>query len=1117
MELRQRWGLPERQHALAALGLRGLGITSDPSKTPDGWAVEVFVRHPSHAEGLPSHVAEVPVVATAIGDRRLVDRLVDGANTPVGTSRAHDDGRRSPRRILSRSETSGPDPSPSSSGDYADYTTEPDDVVRPGPAGWAKVGNHWQSLEPLRDRKTGLYARPTYAGGKEALARLGLRLPTPDEVDARRQAVLAAAGSGAIELPVIALPDSTMRADAGAKDDAAIQKMRDSYKGGMSSLWWARHFDELMAQALARRGWNGRSLVSNLGKMWIAGASEGSPAPGKALLKGWWDPNLPNRLGGMGRWTQEGTAKPGEEFHTDAHHDYATLLYAVSDTDPTTGARTDPNGDTTGAPNLADNPPQPEGYKGLPQSEVTPAMAAWAKAMQADSARYPMFSSETKAFPMKEGLVAIQARVEWHPPDTRNGKIHRGVSLAKHLWPPAHPKPEDLNPVTGQPWAVDPLTIPSGGGGTSPAPPPPLPGDMNPVWLIGDSLAGRLKKPLERLAAARGVNLATSYMDGTNVADWLSGARGTTLASVLANAPKLVLVSLGANELGNGEAAGRRTGELMDKLLAAGNGTTKVAWIAPPTMHTVPGNGAAWRKGLLEAAQKRGVRVFGEDKGTDLYLERDDKIHPTERSSESWAEVIAQWVPFSAYGSSAAPAAAPALTELAAELTARWPKRKLPDGILAGERHHADNPLSQHEIGDAIDIATDRVNGPNLDELAKALLEDPRTHYVIWRRFIANVERGDDAGRRGGWRPYAGASTHEDHLHLSIYDDRRDDTRPWDLSAVSTGAWTPGQAKPPAASLGTMAREPEPGPTPAPPTPPSPTPPPPAPAPDGFTLRSPVYVQKFSEPMPIETYVARVVTGEGPPGAGEAAMEGRRALAVAARTYVAHAMKLSSSLGTAANPIRNSDGFQVVAKTADPLAVRAADDTQSVVLAHDGKLMLGNHVAGSVWKPGASSGATSDKVAPTERLVTYNEGLEGAAVKKAPNGGPTADNRGGLSQNGAYELARQGKRADAILRFFYGADADLVFRGKDGNLYKVGANGDANGGGEPAPAPPTPPEPPTPPPNPPPAPRRLPDGPFPAPPPRREPEAARAGFGADFGLFLLGGAIGAAVLVALEK
>lgn len=77
------------------------------------------------------------------------------------------------------------------------------------------------------------------------------------------------------------------------------------------------------------------------------------------------------------------------------------------------------------SPNVADNPAVPVGWKLMAQIDVTPDMTTWAVTILQHPVTYPMFSSTTKMFP----TLLVLARVEWHPPDSNNETIHRGVTL----------------------------------------------------------------------------------------------------------------------------------------------------------------------------------------------------------------------------------------------------------------------------------------------------------------------------------------------------------------------------------------------------------------------------------------------------------------------------------------------------------------------------------------------------------------------------------------------------------------------------------------------------------------------------------------------------------------
>ncbi len=195
------------------------------------------------------------------------------------------------------------------------------------------------------------------------------------------------------------------------------------------------------------------------------------------------------------------------------------------------------------------------------------------------------------------------------------------------------------------------------------------------------------------------------------------------------------------------------------------------------------------------------------------------------------------------------------------------------------------------------------------------------------------------------------------------------------------------------------------------------------PALEHVQLRARAVVTGLGE-LDLEDYVALVVAGESP----SRRLDALKAVAIAARTYVQQALAADPTLGTAAHPIPNSQRFQVALSPPRPLAVRAAAETRGGVALWKGALILGSHVAGAVWAPGALRGIVSAKY-PTERFVTYNEGLVGSAVHPCPS--PVADprnrrNRGCLSQNGADALATRGWRWNGILRYFYGADLEVT-------------------------------------------------------------------------------------------
>jgi hypothetical protein len=514
------------------------------------------------------------------------------------------------------------------------------------------------------------------------------------------------------------------------------------------------------------------------------------------------------------------------------------------------------------------------------------------------------------------------------------------------------------------------------------SPTPPV--AVKRIVLVGDSLAQGLGPMLAEIARRVPFAFHAVGKQSTRVRDWMHDS--DLLAAIGTPPADLVLVCLGTNDMRAADpaGAGAEAGALIDKIFTTG---ASVAWIGPPRMTFDTG---AFRPALSGACGPRNVRICDSQ---SLDLERaPDGIHLTPKGYRAWAETIAAWVPFASYaaGSGAVPSAArdgaAALLTLRAQLDAQWPSRsRAADGIAPSAAHHAANPKSDHEVGNAFDITNDPENGPDLAALATALLTDARAHYVIFQRRIANPEK-----EGGAWRPYTGTSTHEDHLHLSIYAGRRDDRREWDLAGVGVPA-SPAVATGPVGPIPTIS------------------------------MPTALTVQGFGR-LALEDYVARVVTAELGASRQLHALE---AQAMAARSYVVWMMS-NQGYGTPAKPVPNSTHFQVCARAATALCLQATAATRGGLVLHGGRLVLTSYVAGALWSAGASTGRNGSDPTKTEHGVTYNDGLLDTAVRPTPNAGPIVDNRGCLSQNGAVELGRRGVLWPAILRYFYGADLDFT-------------------------------------------------------------------------------------------
>lgn len=132
---------------------------------------------------------------------------------------------------------------------------------------------------------------------------------------------------------------------------------------------------------------------------------------------------------------------------------------------------------------------------------------------------------------------------------------------------------------------------------------------------------------------------------------------------------------------------------------------------------------------------------------------------------------------------------APACKALLAEATRLWPKRSTAsDGILPSNAHSIQNPKSDHELGNAVDLTDDPVDGCDAHRLAELLRQrsDGRIKYVISNRRIWTPAISRQ------WRPYNGTNPHTTHMHVSIHASARN----------STGAWFPQTNPPPAAAPG---------------------------------------------------------------------------------------------------------------------------------------------------------------------------------------------------------------------------------------------------------------------------------------------------------------------------
>jgi hypothetical protein len=168
-------------------------------------------------------------------------------------------------------------------------------------------------------------------------------------------------------------------------------------------------------------------------------------------------------------------------------------------------------------------------------------------------------------------------------------------------------------------------------------------------------------------------------------------------------------------------------------------------------------------------------------------------------------------------------------------------------------------------------------------------------------------------------------------------------------------------------------------------------------------------------------YLPHVVTCEN----GSADTEALKAQAVAARTYLYYKAKSSGS-------ICDGTSCQVYTCSSQPSAKHyaAVKATAGQVLVYSNVVICAFYVAGA--KPSTSScyPLSSDPDSTnTEKYVTYNEGKSGNGITQSTLGWVSTSNlynRGCQSQNGSHCLSLHGKGYGDIVKFYYGADIQLV-------------------------------------------------------------------------------------------
>jgi hypothetical protein len=167
--------------------------------------------------------------------------------------------------------------------------------------GFGKLDSgHEFTLAPLWDSEHDCWARLNYRDSLIALDRLGMRMPTFNELDQ------IASREDAIILQPVTL----------------VRTKEDSLKMG-SWEFWQKH-DEKVAKQIADREWDEKVPLVSVGKHWAAGA----PA-GRAWLHGWYLPKK-DKLGNIIPGYSGIIQKRGTSAHDNKHLDYSSTIICVS-------------------------------------------------------------------------------------------------------------------------------------------------------------------------------------------------------------------------------------------------------------------------------------------------------------------------------------------------------------------------------------------------------------------------------------------------------------------------------------------------------------------------------------------------------------------------------------------------------------------------------------------------------------------------------------------------------------------------------------------------------------------------------------------------------------------
>lgn len=166
------------------------------------------------------------------------------------------------------------------------------------------------------------------------------------------------------------------------------------------------------------------------------------------------------------------------------------------------------------------------------------------------------------------------------------------------------------------------------------------------------------------------------------------------------------------------------------------------------------------------------------------------------------------------------------------------------------------------------------------------------------------------------------------------------------------------------------------------------------------------------EPMDLETYVARVVTKENPWNVN-GNIENMKAQAIAARTY---ALNYTNNCK---NPIKNSATTQTLADTASADGIRAAEETNSLVLLKDGKVFSTQYDALAIDYELTSQKNDDNYYIKQVSLAISKSWLDSKLTQSDYDFYKNNSHGNGMSQWGSRYLQHIGKNYEEILNTFY--------------------------------------------------------------------------------------------------